>query len=165
MGNLIKLVLIAVVGILVYNSFYGTDAEKETSRKVFGEVKDVWVAVGDLLRTEKQKFDEGKYDTALDKISDSFDSLKEKAKEINDSELLDKIAELDQERKRIQERLEETKEQNREFAEKGQRGEQIPSSYEDSSPLSEQQEEEFDTEIRDLIQKAKEAMEQAEKKE
>lgn len=158
MKSLIKLVFVVVVGVLVYNFFYGTEAEKETSQKVFGEVKDVWVAVGDLLKTEKQKFDEGKYDTALDKIADSFDHLKQKAKDINDSELLDKIAELDAERRKIQKKLEDAKEDNTEFAERGEQ----PDTYENNEGLTRIQEEEFDTEIKDLIRKAKEAMEKAE---
>lgn len=158
MKSLIKLLFVVVIGVLVYNYFYGTEAEKETSQKVFGEVKDVWVAVGDLLKTEKQKFDDGKYDKALDKIAGSFESLKEKAKDINDSELLDKIADLDKERQKIQEKLDKTKEENAEFAQRGE-----PSTYENNEALNRQQEEAFDTEIKDLIQKAKKAMAEAEK--
>jgi hypothetical protein len=154
MKSLIKLLFVVVIGVLVYNYFYGTAAEKETSQKVFGEVKDVWVAVGDLLKTEKQKFDDGKYDTALEKIGDSFESLKEKAKEINDSELLDKIADLDKERQKIQEKLEQTKEDNAEFSNRGE-----PDTYGNDEAHNHPQAEAFDSEITALIRKAKETLE------
>ena len=77
--KLLGLLVLVVFGILVYNFFLGTPAEKENAQKIFGEVKDLGVAVKDLLANEKEKFDAGKYDNALKKIGGIFDSLKEKS--------------------------------------------------------------------------------------
>jgi basic membrane lipoprotein Med (substrate-binding protein (PBP1-ABC) superfamily) len=102
--SLFKLALIAVVGILLYNYFLGTPTEKENAKQIFGKVKEVGVAVKDLVQAEKEKFDEGKYDAALDKIGGLFQDLKQKAKDI-DENYVDRIAALDEKRKELEERL------------------------------------------------------------
>ena len=67
--SILRLAAILVVGILFYNYFLGTPTEKEQSKKVFSKVKDLGRDAWDLLKTEKEKLDEGKYDEALDKIT------------------------------------------------------------------------------------------------
>ncbi len=104
--SLLKLGALLVVGILVYNYFFGTIEEKEQSKKVFTEVVDLGKAAWGLLKSEKEKLDEGKYDGALDKISGLIDTLKEKAKTIDDNkEILDKIRELEKQRDGIEEKI------------------------------------------------------------
>ena len=66
--SLLKLLVILVVGILIYNLFLGTDEEKQGAKKIVGEVKDVGVAVKDLVKSEKEKFDKGKYDKAGESV-------------------------------------------------------------------------------------------------
>lgn len=107
MKYLIRLGLLLLVGILVYNYFFGTTQEKETSKKIFTEVKDLSKATWDLFKSEKSKYDEGKYDGALDKIGNVFNTLKDKALAIKDSKVLDKLAELEQRRKELENRLNE----------------------------------------------------------
>lgn len=108
--TVLKLLAILVVGILIYNFFLGTDSEKENAKKIFTEVKDVGVAVKDLLKSEKQKFDAGKYDKAVDKIGDVLEKLKANAKEF-DEKYLDRIDELEQKRKELEQDLVEYEEQ------------------------------------------------------
>ncbi len=100
-----KLGLILVVGILIYNYFLGTPEEKASSEKIFSEVKDLGVAAWGLLKSEKQKFDDGKYDEALDKVGGLFNNLREKASQLNDRDLSDRIENLEQQRKDIQEKV------------------------------------------------------------
>lgn len=102
--SLFKLALILVVGILVYNYFLGNATEQQNAKEVFGKIKEVGVAVKDLVKSEKEKFDEGKYDEALDKIGGLFDDLKQKAKDI-DENYVDRIAQLEDKRKELEERL------------------------------------------------------------
>ncbi len=109
MRSLIKLGLILVVGILVYNYFFGTQEEKETSKEIFREVGDLGKATWDLLRSEKQKMDEGKYDDAFEKVGSLFDNLRDKAQELNDSEVLDRLAELEQRRQELEQRTAQRK--------------------------------------------------------
>ncbi len=118
--SIIKLGLLLVVGILVYNFFLGSPEEKAQSQNVFNKGKDVIVSVGDLLKSEKTKFDSGKYDTALDKIGGAFDGIRDKAREIQDEGYLDRLNDLDKKRKELQEELSEiAQDANEEFASKG----------------------------------------------
>ncbi|MCB0580193.1 MAG: hypothetical protein KDD10_12900 [Phaeodactylibacter sp.] len=95
--SLIKLGLFLVAGILVYNYFFGTAEEKAQSKQIFTEIKDVTKSAVGLLKSEKKKFDEGKYDDAVDKIGGLIDNLKGKAEQLeNNRELLDQIADLQQ---------------------------------------------------------------------
>ena len=104
--SLIKVIVLLVIGILIYNLFLGDDSEKENARKVFGEIKEVGIAVSQLLKSEKQKFDEGKYDDALDKVGDVFQKMKRQARDI-DEKYVDRIAKLEEKRKELEERLED----------------------------------------------------------
>lgn len=109
--SVLKLLAILVIGILIYNYFLGTPSEKETSKKIFGEMKDVGVAVKDLLKSEKEKFDKGKYDKAVDKIGDVLQGLKMNAKDF-DEKYLDRIQELDKKREELHRTLSEYNEEN-----------------------------------------------------
>ena len=53
--SLLKLGLLLVAGILVYNYFFGPVEEKEQSKEIFGKVRDVGKDAWALLRTEKDK--------------------------------------------------------------------------------------------------------------
>jgi hypothetical protein len=93
-GFLIKLALIAVIGVLGYNYFFGSAEEKAQSTKVFGQVKDVAVSVGELAKSEKVKYDAGKYDAALDKLAGAYKAAREGAQKV-DASLLKRIGELE----------------------------------------------------------------------
>lgn len=139
--TVLKLGLILVVGILIYNYFLGTPEEKASSEKIFSEVKDLGVAAWGLLKSEKQKFDEGKYDEALDKVGNLFDNLKDKASRLNDRDLSDRIEHLEQQRKDIQEKV-----------------------HEASDSLTEEEKAELKKQFRDLMDEAEGVMEDLEKK-
>ncbi len=104
--SLIKLAIILVVGILVYNYFFGTPEEQQQSKEIFTEVKDLTRSAFNLLRTEKQKFDEGKYDDAVEKVGGLLENMKGKAKTLKDNKgLLDQIAELQQRQRGLDAKL------------------------------------------------------------
>lgn len=102
--NTLKLLAILVVGILIYNLFLGTDEEKQGAKKIVGEVKDVGVAVKDLLKSEKEKFDKGKYDKAIDKIGNMLTDLRRNAKEF-DEKYIDRIEDLERKRQQLKDEL------------------------------------------------------------
>ena len=102
--SLLKLLVILVIGILIYNYFLGTEQEKQGAKKIFSEMKDVGVAVKDLLKTEKEKFDAGKYDNAVDKIGNVLDGLKKNAKDF-DEKYLKRIDDLEQKRQELRRSL------------------------------------------------------------
>jgi restriction endonuclease len=107
MKSLIKLGLLLIVGILVYNFFFGNENEKAQSREIFEKVGDLGKAGINLLRSEKEKFDDGKYDDALDKIGNLFDKVRDKAEDLNDSELLRDISRLEKKRQELKKAVEE----------------------------------------------------------
>lgn len=104
--SLIKLALFLVAGILVYNYFFGTPEEKAQSKEIFSDIKDLTKSAVGLLKTEKQKFDEGKYDDAVDKVGGLIDNLKGKAEQLeNNRELLEQIADLESQQRSLEDRL------------------------------------------------------------
>lgn len=100
----LKIGAMLVAGILIYNYFFGTDAEKETSRKVFGDMKDVVVSVGQLMKSEKAKFDAGKYDTALAKLGGAYKAVRERAQHL-DAKFIQRLDELEQRKANLQTQL------------------------------------------------------------
>jgi hypothetical protein len=96
-GFLIKLAVFAVIAILGYNYFFGSSEEKAQSSKVFGQVKEVAVSVGELAKSEKEKYNAGKYDAALDKLAGAYKAAREGAQKL-DSSLLKRIGELEKRR-------------------------------------------------------------------
>lgn len=109
--NLISLAFIFILGILVYNRFLGTPEEQAQAKTTFQTIgkaaKEVGGAVGGLLKSEKEKFDEGKYSDAMDKIGDLFNKLGDRAKEIGGKgdEYLQTLSELDRQKQALQRKI------------------------------------------------------------
>jgi len=95
------LILAAIVG---YNYFLGDEAEKASSRKIVNEIKDVGKEVGSLIKSEREKFDKGKYDKVLSKLKGAYDEVKEKAKDI-DEKYISKLDDLQDRRNDLENRL------------------------------------------------------------
>jgi hypothetical protein len=101
--SLIKLGLMLLAGVLVYNYFFGTDTEKESSKKIFGQMRDLVVSASDIVRSERQKFDSGKYDAALEKLGGAYRAVRDRAQFVDDKILKrldgleDRKAELEKE--------------------------------------------------------------------
>ena len=109
--NLIKIVLVVAAGILIYNYFFGTPDEKENAKEVFQKIKaagkevaEVGIAIKDLLQSEREKFDAGKYDNALDKMGKLLGGLKDQAADL-DQRYIDKINQLDDKRKDLEQQV------------------------------------------------------------
>ncbi len=154
--SLIKIGLLLVAGILVYNYFFGTEEEKQQSKEIFTGVKDLTKSAVGLLKSEKEKFEEGKYDEALDKIGGLIDNLKEKAKMLEDNrELLDEIRELEDERRALSEQVEE---------------EQLPEQYnntaaEEQPPMEEGKRRAIEQDWERLVRKTEDVVKKMEEKE
>jgi len=116
--SLLKLAVVLVLAILVYNYFFGTTEEKAQSKEIFGEVRDLGKAAWGLLRTERQKFNDGKYDEAVDKIGGLINTMKDRAERLEDSDLINKIDKLERKRKAIERQLQEDTPENYDAGEK-----------------------------------------------
>lgn len=100
--TILKLGLVLVVGLLGYNYFFGSVEEKAQSREIVGKVGDLGKDAWNLLKAERQKMKEGKYDDALEKLDGLYTSLKDKARDIKDSGILDRLDDLDARRKELE---------------------------------------------------------------
>lgn len=103
--TLIKLVLVLVVGILIYNFFFGNSQEKEQSREVFKKTGAVLNSTWDLLKSERAKFDAGKYDKALEKLGGAYRAIREQAEYVDDK-VLKRLDDLEQRKAQLEEELE-----------------------------------------------------------
>jgi hypothetical protein len=102
--SLLKLAALLVAGILIYNYLFGTNEEKENSRRVFGQLRGVVVSVADLVKSEKNKFDAGKYDAALDQLGGAYRAIREQAQHV-DGKVLERLGELEERKAHLEEKL------------------------------------------------------------
>ncbi len=102
--SILKIGLLLVAGIIVYNYFLGSPEEKESSKQIFHQVRDMGKSVADLVKSEKEKFDKGKYDKAVDKLNDLYKDLRGHARDLND-DYIPKIEELEKQSKKLKEKL------------------------------------------------------------
>lgn len=103
--SLLKLALLAIVCIVIYNFFFGTDSEKDQSRRIFKGVGNVFTEMRGLVSSEKDKFDAGKYDAALDKMQNVIQRLKTHANETDDVQLKKQVAQLEQRKAVLQQKV------------------------------------------------------------
>ncbi len=103
---LIKIGLLLVVGILVYNRFFGTDTEKEQAKEIFRKTGDLLGDTWSLLRSEKEKLDAGKYDRALEQLGQAYQSLRQGAKYL-DENVLRRLGELERHKASLERQLSE----------------------------------------------------------
>ncbi len=104
--HVLKLGALLLIGILGYNYFFGTATEKANSQKIFGQVKEVAVSVKNLVKNEKNKFDAGKYDKALQELGSAYKGIREKLGGI-DKKLLDRIDHLDDRKAKLQKEIQQ----------------------------------------------------------
>ncbi len=103
-SKLIKYGLILVAGILIYNFFFGDASEKKQAKEVIGKAGDALGATWNLLKSEKQKFDAGKYDQALDKLSGAYQAIRNGAQYL-DQNVLRRLDDLERRKAGLQQQL------------------------------------------------------------
>lgn len=108
--SLVKLGLVLLVCILVYNYFFGTTEEKAQSQLVFGKARELVVAGANVLKGEKQKFDAGKYDQVMDQLGDAYKAIRDNAKFL-DTKVVQELENLEQRKQRLQEDLDQIQQQ------------------------------------------------------
>ncbi|MBL7802103.1 MAG: hypothetical protein JNL02_00090 [Saprospiraceae bacterium] len=102
--NLLKIGLLLIVAILVYNRFFGTTEEQKQAKGIFKSVGNVFVEVGQLVSAEKDKFDAGKYDGVLDKLGGAYRAIREQAENV-DGKIIKRLDELERRKAALQTEL------------------------------------------------------------
>ncbi|PPK85999.1 hypothetical protein CLV84_2916 [Neolewinella xylanilytica] len=105
MRTLIKLILIMVVGLLAYNFFYGTLEEQEQSRLIVDKAKDLGSDAWNLLKTEREKMQQGKYDDALEELEDLYGTLRQEARELSNTDFTRELEKLTDRRSALEKTL------------------------------------------------------------
>lgn len=106
MRSIIKIALFLIVGVLVYNYFWGTESEKATSEKVFRQVKEVGRSIGDLIKQEKEKFADGKYDRAFENLGKVYEDLKDKVSDSSSNEDRKQLEVLQEQKETLEQKKE-----------------------------------------------------------
>lgn len=104
--SILRIVIVLIIGIILYNYFLGSKEEKASSEKVINEFVELGKSVGELIANEKERFDQGKYDKALNQIGSFIEDLKSKAG-ASSKEVQDQIRSLEKHKKDIQSSLSE----------------------------------------------------------
>ncbi len=106
-GLVLPLVIVLAVGLVGYNYFFGTPEEQQNSVKIFSQVQGLGSDVFNLLVSEKGKFDDGKYNDAMDKIGSGISLLKEQAGRVGaaSEQFINQLNALEQEKQDLQNQL------------------------------------------------------------
>lgn len=76
MKSLIFLILLVLAVLVGYTYFFGKGEDKEQAREIVGEARDLGRSIGDFLKRQKTKYDDGEFDRLLDKLSATLNKLK-----------------------------------------------------------------------------------------
>jgi len=103
----ITLAICLAIFLVGYNFFWGDEDEKESSRAIIAQISGLTDSVADLLKSEKEKYDQGKYDEALGKMKQTLTVLKDKAVAMGSDgkELLEKVDSLRSQEAELEKRL------------------------------------------------------------
>ncbi len=104
MKGLFRLLLFIIAAVLIYNYFFGDIKERQTSEQIVEQVKELGQSIGEMLVSEKDKIQSGKYDDALDKIGDFIKNMRSNSDEL-DVAALHKLNELEKQKNQLQEHI------------------------------------------------------------
>jgi hypothetical protein len=105
--KIVSLAICLAALIVGYNYFWGNKEEQQNAKDIIAQVKGLTGSVVDLLSTEKDKYENGKYDNALVKVKETFAIIRDKATAMGESgsEILDKLGALEQHEQDLRKKL------------------------------------------------------------
>ncbi len=91
MKTIIKLLIIAILALILYNYFYGDETERETSAQVVDNARQLGQSLWDMIRVEKDRFSDGKHQEIVDNIGSTIGFVRDNrdAMNISDSQLME----------------------------------------------------------------------------
>ncbi len=111
MGRLIRFLIIVIAGAVAYYYFWGNEPEKEKAQTIVDNTTELVSSLTTFLKSEKDKYDEGKYDKFFDKVGNILGSIKN---EINysDKRMVDHFDDIDSEVKELEKQMEKIKDKD-----------------------------------------------------
>lgn len=100
MRRLIFTLLLFLAGYVGYMYFFGKGDDKTQAQVIVTETRDLGRAVGDFLRNQKDKYDDGEFDRLIDKVSSSLEKLKSGSGQ-KDEQVKDDLRKLQTELKQV----------------------------------------------------------------
>ncbi len=97
--RLLSLAAMLIMGLVIYNLMFGEEADKENAKQITSGIKD-------LMKSTKEKYKNGEYNEAIDKIGDVFKQLKGKAETLDNKDYLQELSELEERKQRLEDMLE-----------------------------------------------------------
>lgn len=118
--TVIKLGVLLFIGVLCYNYFLGTPEEKAKAKDTIGKIKEGGKVVGGvlldigkdgvaLLKEEREKFREGKYDKAVEEVGGLISKIKDQVEGVG-GEMLDRVNDLEKQQEAIAKQVDQAKE-------------------------------------------------------
>ncbi len=102
MRTLIRIIILLLILIIAYNYFLGDTEEKESTETVISNAKELIHSIGTVIKSEKEKYHDGKYDDAINKLGNLFDKVKESITSSTRSSK-DRLKELEKQKLEIEE--------------------------------------------------------------
>lgn len=100
MRKLIFTVILLLAAYVGYLYFFGKGEDKAAAESIVKETRDLGKAVGDFLKEQKDKYDDGEFDRLINKVSSTIEKLKS-GKEEKSDEVKDELRELQDELKQV----------------------------------------------------------------
>jgi len=100
MRRLIFTLLLLLAGYVGYMYFFGKGDDKAQAQVIVTETRDLGRAVGDFLRNQKDKYDDGEFDRLIDKVSSNLEKLKSGSGQ-KDEQVRDDLRKLQTELKQV----------------------------------------------------------------
>ncbi|HZV71486.1 MAG TPA: hypothetical protein VFG10_18165 [Saprospiraceae bacterium] len=100
MTRLIGIIVLLLAVIVGYMYFFGKEDDKVTAHTIVNETKELGKSVGDFIKRQKDKYDDGEFDDLINKISNSIDKLRSKSEKPTD-ETQTNLRELERQLKEI----------------------------------------------------------------
>jgi len=100
MRKLIFTLILLLAGYIGYMYFFGKGEDKSNAQTIVLETKDVVRSVGDFLKHQKDKYDDGEFDRLIQKVENSIHNLKSTSSD-NKDEVKNTLRELETELKKI----------------------------------------------------------------
>jgi hypothetical protein len=92
--KLIILAIFAVVAIVAYNYYYGTDSEQASAENIVKQTKTLGKSVSSLLSDQKEAYDAGKYDEIVDNVRGVYDQVADYMSTLDEEEIKQRYANL-----------------------------------------------------------------------